>query len=586
MKPFLQPRIWRHPDLDFTGDEPLQAADVYTDNALARIKSHGFDAVWLRGKLYNLMDSTILPTLNSDQRADRIASINTVIERAAKIGMGVYLFFNEPLAPLEDDPIWDEHPELKGQSFYHPVIADRSAVSLCTSIPLVMRFFDEAVNTTFDAIPGMAGVLLITASEYHTHCWAHQPRRHFEDGSEHSEKTAAQCPRCAEREPSEVVGELVTVWRDAVAKRDPKPRVICWNWSWSFWYPEPQAEVINALPDGVELMADFERGGKRAWHDRTIDVDEYSLGFVGPSDRFLGSKQCAVKRNMPIHVKLQLGTTHEIGNTPNTPLIASLHEKVIKMHTQGAAGTMATWNFGCLLTLNTFAFGMLADNPQRYADRDRFFADLATRYFGPVSVEPLTAAWVGFGEAFQHFPFSIPMVYYGPMNRAPVWPLSLEYRDEEPSPSWMMWDSIGDRLEPCFGPFTLDEIIDGFDHLQYEWRRYLPEYLLALAPSPDADEQQNIHRREERNTATMIGHQLQSNVTAYRWHRWRGRGRRELDDTARRLVEEELANVQAALPLVESDPRLGYHYEAQGYLYNADMIHQRIGDLEKLIARG
>jgi hypothetical protein len=495
------------------------------------------------------------------------------------------MFFNEPLAPLMDHPVWDEHPELKGQSFYHPVVADRSAISLCPSIPLVMDFFDEAVNSALDAIPNVAGLLLITASEYHTHCWAHYSRRHFEDGSKRPEQKPMECPRCADREPSEIVGDLVTVWRDAVAKREHKPRIICWNWSWSFWYDEPQAEVINALPDGVELMADFERGGQRAWHDRTIDVDEYSLGYVGPSARFLGSKQCAVARNMPINVKLQLGTTHEIGNTPNTPLIASLHEKVMKMYAESAAGTMATWNFGCLLTLNTFAFGMLADNPVGYMDRDRFFTDLATRYFGPVNVEPLARAWVGFGQAFQHLPFSIAMVYYGPVNRAPVWPLSLEYRDEELAPAWLMWDTIGDRLEDCYGPFTLDEIIDGFDHLQYEWRRYLPEYMLALAPSADADEQQNIHRREERNTATMIGHQLQSAVAAFRWHHWRGRGRRALDDAGRRIVTEELANVEAALPLIESDPRLGYHYEAQGYLYSADLIRQRIADLEQLLAR-
>ena len=170
MSTFLHPRIWRYPFSDFYDDEPLHAANHYTDRAFADIRSHGFDGVWLRGRLRQVMHTQTLPALNASKRDQRIDSLNTIIERGRQQGIGVWLYFNEPLAPFMDDPVWNVYPELKGEEWYHPLVDERSAVSLCTSIPIVRQWFSEAVDTTFQALPGLAGVLLITASEWHTHC--------------------------------------------------------------------------------------------------------------------------------------------------------------------------------------------------------------------------------------------------------------------------------------------------------------------------------------------------------------------------------------------------------------------------------
>ena len=268
MSTFLHPRIWRCPFSDFYDDEPLHAADHYTDRAFADIQSHGFDGVWLRGRLRQVMHTKTLPALNDSERDWRIDSLNTIIERGRQQGIGVWLYFNEPLAPFIDDPVWNIYPELKGEEWHHPHVAARSANSLCTSIPIVRQWFSEAVDTTFQALPGLAGVLLITASEWHTHCWSHLARRNLKNGVHENEQLQPRCPRCRKREPSEVVGELVKTWTDSARRCDPSPRVIVWNWSWSMWYPDPQVEVIDALPAEAELMADFERGSVRQWHGR------------------------------------------------------------------------------------------------------------------------------------------------------------------------------------------------------------------------------------------------------------------------------------------------------------------------------
>lgn len=338
------------------------------------------------------------------------------------------------------------------------------------------------------------------------------------------------------------------------------------------WYPEPQREVIDALPDGVELMCDFERGGRRDWFDRSIEVDEYSLVYVGPSERFTKSRACVDT----IHAKLQIGTTHEIATVPNLPLIGNLHAKLCGLQEKNVSGAMCSWNFGTMLTLNTFAFGRF--DP----DRDRFFHDVATQYFGACDVDAIAGAWLGFADAFAAHPFDMSLLYLSPVNMAPAYPLSLEYRDQPMGPAWLVHEPWGDRLEDCLGCFTLDEAIRGFETVARVWRQHLPGYIMALAPG--AGGEYDRHRREERNTAVMIGHQMQSTANIFRFHRWRGRGNEALDNVGRAIVEAELANVEAALPLVESDPRLGLHLECQAYLYDASRVREKINQLQAMLA--
>lgn len=84
----------------------------------------------------------------------------------------------------------------------------------------------------------------------------------------------------------------------------------------------------------------------------------------------------------------------------------------------------------------------------------------------------------------------------------------------------------------------------------------------------------------------MIGHQLRSAHHLFAFHRWRlsalaARGATppcavELDDETRSLIRTEIANTQAALPLVEADPRLGYHQEAHGHLYDPGRLRAKL----------
>ena len=83
---------------------------------------------------------------------------------------------------------------------------------------------------------------------------------------------------------------------------------------------EPQESVIKSLPLEVIIMADFERGGKRITNGHPHVVDEYSLCYVGPSERFKGASAAARRLKHQVFAKLQIGVTHEIATVPHFPV--------------------------------------------------------------------------------------------------------------------------------------------------------------------------------------------------------------------------------------------------------------------------
>jgi hypothetical protein len=562
-------RIWRAPLVNAQGDELLHAADTHTDEVLARIAGEGFTGVWFFALLYDVMDSTVFPELNRPLAAERRAALRTVIARARRHGIAVYLYFNDPVGIPVDHPFWQTHPELRGHEKWRKY-------ALCTSAPPVLPFVRQAIGSVLDDLPGLGGVILITACEDLTHCWSKCPTRRG--------APPTTCPRCAAREPADLVLELIALWAEAAA-RQPRPcRVLAWNWEWAYWYDDPPRAILDRLPPGVELLLDIEIGGHRTWLGKPSYIGEYSLAYAGPSERFIAAAQAAGTR--PIHAKLQLNNTHELCAVPNLPVLHTLHAKFVALLEWGAAGFLGTWTIGLDFTLNTAALRLFLTAPATYRDRDRFLADLARGYLGVTDPAPVLAAWAGFSAAFALQPFSVSLLYFGPHNDAPGRPLSFHYRGQPTGRSYGA-DPMGDDLAPALKGAVvdqeapaLDDIVSAYAQMATQWETALLPYATALATSPRAEAQQELR------TARMIAHHLRSLHHIWAFYRETVRLMREHQLTAPcdlprtpalvALLEAEMANTAAALPLVESDARFGRHQEFQGAKYTPASLRQKL----------
>ncbi len=204
-------RIFRSFNANYYEDDILHGPAAYPEEYFARLRENGFNAVWLRGILRDLAPSEILPGLGSEIGRHQDA-LGTVLERARRHDVQVLLYLNEPLCVPADHPIWQEHPELRG-ALEEPTndawCMDPwpRVYALCTSTAPVRAWLREATARLFRDLPELGGWFCITASEHMTSCCSHGMAKV-------QAPPPTGCPRCAQRDPLEIVAEIITELHD------------------------------------------------------------------------------------------------------------------------------------------------------------------------------------------------------------------------------------------------------------------------------------------------------------------------------------------------------------------------------------
>jgi hypothetical protein len=563
--------LWRNPYSNFHEGETQNADEVYTTDYLESLDSMGFDAVWVRGILRDLVRTDVFPDLGDDPGVHREA-LGTVCERGRGSGIGLWLYLQPPLALSATDPFWDDHPDVAGatrERLHHEEPGEEvEMTALCVSHPAVRRFLREGFETLSEALPGLDGVILITASEFMQHCYtAHNIA---------TEETTG-CERCDRRTPEDVIGDIVGCAKSGFDRSDDDADIVAWNWSWNHYYDDPQTEILEELPEDVTLMAGFERGGTTEILGESRTIDEYSLGFAGPSERFDSAIEAGRDRGMDVMAKLQIATTHELATVPNLPVIGTIYDKVLEMRERDVDHVMGCWNFGNMLCSNTAAFTRFFDADPLQPRQDAL-QDFAREYFPGGDAEGVVDAWGTFAAALDNYPFCQRFIYYGPLNHALVRPIEPAPLDDRPvGRSWIPRDTRGEELEQSFGPYTLSEIITGLDRLQRTWRDGVGTFERALSECSSGTATEELH------TARVAGHCFHSGWNLYRAYD----RRREWDaadtDAVRAIMRDERNHLRDVLPIVDADDRMGFHSGCQAYMFDADGIRRKIREIDSAL---
>ena len=569
-------RIFRCGASDFNHNEILSANETHTDERLKSIADAGFNGIWLRGKLRELVPTDLFRPYVSDAD-ERLQSLVQLCSRANRFGLGVWLYFNEPLGMVQSHRFWQDHPDLTGHRTQ--IYDTEPRIALCPSTHEVQDYLRCGFSSLLDKAH-LAGVLLTTTSEHVSHCWGHvlsNPSSY--PNPEEFWAGECHCPRCEPRGPIEVITDVVKLIRGGVKSGRPQAKVVAWDWSWNMHCRPPYRQIVERLPEDVILMGDFERGSvvQRAGKKRL--VEEYSLICPGPSKRFRGEARLTAGKR-PMFAKLQINTTHELATVPNFPLIVSLYRKFAALHNFGAKGFMATWNFACKPdTLNVYTVNKLAR--ESVGDDERsWLKSLAEEYFGPsADSESVVDAWYGFQRACNHYPLEGHLLlYWGPMNYALVFPLKLQFDRKPMGPAWQEHE-LGDRLEDTLGHFTLAEMTDLFGKLSVRWSGAVDLYERGLL-----DAEQQARKQQELAVAVVVGCCFRSTFNIYRWYASRReQATLQMTDEDRRIVLDEIANLQKALPLVKTDSYFGFHEEPKWRMYDAEAIERKLISLQSLV---
>jgi len=575
-------RIIRSPWSNFYAREIEDCLKTHPDSYLKEIAREGFNAVWLHCVLRDIVACDAFPEFGKKEKK-QIPALNGLVEKAGKYGLKVYLYFCEPRGLREKDPFWKNNSDVKGQSWHIKNVGDMDGtyLALCSSAQRVKDFLYQSSYNLFSKVPGLGGVFMITASEFHTHCYSHYPKWKMEFTEPAMKKWAGasfECGRCAKRHPSEVAAEIITLVNRGIKDANPKANVIAWNWSWYILEPDPQKKLISLLPRDVVLQGDFERGGFKNVMGKRLDIDEYSFSYTGPSPRFKKLFALAKKRGMRVTAKLQIGTTHELVTVPYIPVPYIIAEKLNRLRKLGANGYLGCWIFGGNVSVMSKVAGKMSVNPSMTPAQA--VREVAVEEFGAQSAAFVTKAWKQFSAAWETYPFSIPFLYYAPVNYATAFPLTLDAETIPGIPSWLPLprDSkghlvSGDNLKKWITPFPAGFAVRTFRKLLTEWEKGI--YLLEEGAKENRKNQRYL---KELDMAVHISLLVRSTVNIILFYGLLKKYRKNAQGAKtalRKLLKDELSIVERDREIIRRNPDFGYHAEAHtSFITVADLSHK------------
>ena len=571
-------KIWRTPFLDYHNPlktyysrktEIFQLDEVsYSDTMLQHIADNGFNGIWVHAMLQEIVKHPDFPEFGV--YADELqAKLQTLITRAGKYGIKVYLQMQPPRAINgEITEFWQNHQDVAGavESLdWDDLKRQTPFISLCTSTEKVRKYLKESMASFAAALPDMGGYIIISASEFPSHCWTRGYR-----------SIIKPCPRCSQRKPEEVIAEILNTLYAGMRSSSQTQELIAWNWAWADMCTEES--VVKLLDPGIITMADFERGGKfpMLGHEDHV-VDEYALCYPGPAERFMASYEASKLNGGRQSVKFQLGTTHENGSVVCLPILPNIFTRANWYKKHNMAGYLGCWNFGNFTSVNTAAFNYFVTE-EASDDANTAMQKFAEDYFPGCDKTKVVQAWELFAEAMKNYPHTMSFLYKSPSSWALGYTVQPGKFVNTVGPSHLPGAQGDDLTLSVTCCFTFEEILNGIAELCKLWSEGSKLFAEAVK---DSDCENSRLELGNVIICEACWNSLLYTLKMYSIKKEKGSAEGE---EFLRLSREELANTERALPWVEADKRQGFHSEAQEYRFSGEILRKKIAELKSFLA--
>jgi hypothetical protein len=575
--------ILRNCKTDFYGDEILAEEHKFTPEYFASVREGGYTAIWIYGVLRDLVTFEQAPHWDKNNAA-RIAALNRITATAKKFGIGIYLYINEPKGFFPGEPMFEKYPDLQGA--HQPRFADtplsdiEPEYAFCTQSSFTEEYLTGGFARLFALCPDLAGVIAITATEIHSHCFSH--------GQQES------CPRCKNSNAIDTVIDVLTKIRNGVRQSSATAKVVAWNWSWAMYEDPPQPKIISGLPQDVILQCDMQRGGSKTTDGIEMIVDEYSFSYLGPSPLFIGTAKVCEETGHELWAKLMVNTTHEFLSTPYLPLYFRLAKKTIAIRDYNARGWFACWNYGGHADTPMARLGSKIFTDDNFGENEieGEVKSLAQELYGEDKAEAAFAAWKKFDAAFEYFPFDMTLIYYGPHMHGTG--LEWIFAEEVTPMPWYWLKDTGRASNDLFSwctYFTPEQVIELLTKLCDGWQpgvQILGDAFGLENPFdalPNFDELLGIPGFEDFNIARTMYFHYRSTIAFVKFRLaslafFKNEARDAQQEIISTLLEEEKPRIRAMAQIVAAYPEIPYQEEAQQSLYTASDLQQKLRNIE------
>lgn len=446
----IEHRLIYPQDVPYAAPFDRPDTEICPDELLKKFSYDGINGIWLPGLLYQLTPWEIDPELSANWQ-ERIGNLRRLTRRAARYGIGVYLYMSEPRClPYS---FFERHPELLGfklPSYFCNV------GTLCTSVPEVKDFIRNGMAELFTSVPELEGVFTISASENPTNCY--------------SKYVGDWCPRCAERSAEDVISEVNSLIEAGIHSVKPDAVVFVWSWGWRSDWENPQAPfndwapgIIDKLPDNIRLLCTSEESIPMVYGDTTMPLRDYSLSHPGPSARTYANWSRAARRGILAAAKIQINNSWEISSVPYIPVMNLLNEHFRNLMEADVRDIMVSWTVGGFPetpNLKLFSRYIWKEKGQDISLR-QFAAEL----YGEKFSVPVSTAWKIISDAFRKYPHLLSVLYRSPVHMGAA-NLLFDYESDYRA---TMITFPYNCSKAWYSPLTEEQFLTHFKVLSKEW---------------------------------------------------------------------------------------------------------------------
>ncbi|WP_236977965.1 hypothetical protein [Membranihabitans maritimus] len=522
--------------------DPLMDPDLdpYPDGLLAQLAEFGVNGVWMHVVLNQLShQSSVFPEFGEDSSI-RLKRLQTIVDRAAKYGIKIYLYINEPRSmPVS---FFDNHSELGG-------VVKNGYQTLCTSIPTVQDWMKKALEHVFSQVHGLGGVFTITASENLTSCASHG---HWKE-----------CENCKNREYPDIIAEVNHIIEEGVHKGNPEAKVIVWDWGWNGH--GDGTEIIRKLPDDVWFMSVSEWA--QPFHRGGVDskVGEYSISVVGPGPRARKHWEVANEMGLNTAAKVQFNNTWELSSVPWIPVMDLIAEHAENLTQSGVDGYMLSWSLGGYPSPNLRIAQQFNQDPG--LSKEKVLNEMARERYGKEFSAFVRNAWTAFSKAFSEFPYGGGVVYKAPQQYGPA---NLLYENPTNYGATMVGFPYDD-LDGWRGSYSPESFTNQFRKLSEKWKEGLGEFE-KIFTEVDPDRKEIVLKDYGIAKAVYLHYTSVANQCEFIM-------KRGIESEKGRLLEIVKEEIQLAKELYEitcHDSRIGFEATNQYYYLPEDLMEKVI----------
>ncbi|WP_214626226.1 hypothetical protein [Paenibacillus agaridevorans] len=510
------------------------------------------------------IDAVLVFVKDIDQTPTGYKDFNHLVDRAALYGLDVYVYSYLI-------------------SRFHPDDPDAPA------------YYNSTYGKLFQACPRFKGVILVGES-------CEFPSKDPNTTGKLLMNWPADQPR-TKPSPGWWPCEDFPQWLDLLSKtirsHSPDADIVFWTYNWGYAPEEERLKLIRNLPNDITLLVTFEMFEQVDNEDVAHVAVDYTLSQIGPGQYFRSEAEAAHERGLKLYTMSNTGgLTWDIGVIPYEPFPMQWnkrHKALLHARDQwGLSGLMENHHYGWwpsfISDLTKYAYWTPSPS------FDEVLTLLAERDFGKAASTLVLETWGHWSEAIENY-ICTSEDQYGPFRVGPSYPLVfLEPIKMPASKHAMMGNEIiitdykpRERPAQSLGINRIDVEIRSLERMLSHMKlgNDLLENGLALTPG---------NRREDAarmlDLGSFIACCVQTTIHVKQWWMLKQRLLLTSDHSEasallvqlEQLAEREIANAEAAIPLVEADSRLGWEPSME-YMTDTAHIKWKIAQVRSVLDR-